>query len=244
MPSIAVHWEGPRAGGDGDELVERGADALSRSRSGGPDPTGLLLREPRPVATMRGPTPPAIRRFSIGDLMIIVAGTALGCAWTRANWYAPGAGAADDAWETAVQLPTPLLFSLGIAALICRFAPPRPPWGQIARQPGVVALAILAFVMAMNAAIMFAGVAARFATSDLPARALHDAPFLLPDAAELYVYQVVAAGPSVIVCWGLQSALGWWEPERSWIDRTGRALGIALILVEVAGVLAWLGRQP
>ena len=185
---------------------------MRRPPRDGLDPTGLLVR---PFASP--PLPPSVRTFSIGDLMIIVAGTALGCAWTRANWFGAGAmtalptwKTAAETWSTAIQLPKPLLFSLGIAALICRFAPPRPPWERIARQPGVVALAILAFVMAVNATILGVGIFLRFALTDPPGQAVAGAPFLLPDAAELYVYQVVAAGPSVIVCWALQLGMGWW----------------------------------
>ena len=211
----------------------------------GLDPTGLLVRPfAAPVP------PPTIRTFSIGDLMIIVAGTALGCAWTRANWFGAGATTslptwrtAAETWSTAIQLPTPLLFSLGISALLCRFAPPRPSWERIARQPGVVALAVLAFVMAVNATILFVGVLLGVAVADPSGPNIGDTPFLLPDAAELYVYQVVAAGPSVIVCWALQLGMGWWEPERSWIDRTGRALGVLLILIEFFGIQDWLGRH-
>ena len=208
----------------------------------GPDSTGLLVR--RLVQAIE----PPIRRFSIGDLMIIVAGTALGCAWTRANWeVATRSGASTatmvqpDSWEATIQLPTPLLFSLGIAALICRFAPPCPPWERIARQPGVIALAILAFVMAINAAIVFTGVALEF-TTYVPGQVGGEAPFLLPDAGELFIYQVIGAGPSVLVCWTLQVIMGWWEPERSWIDRLGRALGACLILIDILALLQWLAQ--
>ncbi len=206
----------------------------------GLDPTGLLVRRLVPAGG-----PPSVRKFSIGDLMIIVAGTALGCAWTRANWaIATRAAAASavgpDAWQTTIQLPTPLLFALGIAALICRVMPPCPPWERVARQPGVIALAILAFVMGINATIVFTGVMLEFAVTDMPGRVVGGAPFLLPDAGELFIYQIIGAGPSVMVCWTLQIVMGWWEAERSWIDRLGRTLGVCLIVITVFTLLQWL----
>ena len=137
-----------------------------------------------------------------------------------------------------------MLFSLGFAALLCRFTPPRPPIEQVARQPGVVALAILSFVLAVNAAIVATGTALELLLADLsPEAVLARAPFLLPDASELFLYQILGAGPSVIVCWCLMVGRDQWEPEPTWIDRTGRTLGVCLIVIEVCWAFEWLSRQ-
>lgn len=213
----------------------------------------VLLRPPtdRELAERRPKIVPP-RSFAIGDLMIIVAGAALGCAWTRANWFSSGKQLVKLTWDswrydwqTAIQLPTPLLFSLGFAALLCRFLPPRPPLGQIARQPGVVALAILAFVLAVN--VVFQGVSIFIEimlAAGQPDGALVPAIFLLPNASELFIYQVMGTCPTLIVCWTLQQIIDpWaWTPERSWIDRTGRTLGVCLIVLEVFWLAEWFTR--
>ena len=192
---------------------------------------------------------PPPRHFAISDLMILVAGSALGCAWTRANWNSAGKTIVlptsttwRETWQTAIQLPTPLLFSLGIAALICRFIPPRPSMVQISRQPGVVALAILTFVLSINASMLFAKFVVEFFSTALPGEVLAKAPFLLPDASELFIYQVIAAGPSVMTCWFLQNLTRQWKPDRSWMDRTGRTLGVGLITIEILWLLEWFSR--
>ena len=204
-----------------------------------------LQPPPHPKRNVRPPKVVPPRKFAIGDLMILVAGSALGCAWTRANWSSSGkrlvvatwAGWWND-WPTAIQLPTPLLFSLGFSALLCRFLPPRPPFAQIVRQPGVIALAILAFVLSLN--VLWLGVEALFDFFDFFDRIEGTPiPFVLPNADELFVYQVVGTAPSLIICWILQRTIpqwGWW-PERSWIDRTGRTLGVTLIVIEILWVL-------
>ncbi len=191
------------------------------------------------------------RKFAISDLMILVAGSALGCGWTRANWQIAGEKLVLTTWTTwrttwpiTIQLPTPLLFSVGVAALACRFISPRPPIEQIARQPGIIALAVLSFVLSIHALILGIEFAYEIFFSGKPVEeVLTRAPFFLPDTTDLFSYQIIGAGPSVLVCWFIQIAIQRWEPERSWIDRTGRVLGVALLVVQFGWFLEWITSQ-
>jgi hypothetical protein len=71
-------------------------------------------------------------------------------------------------------------------------------------------------------------------------------PFLLwyiLRAIHLYIIPRAYAAAAVAGAWLTVALAGWWRPERSWIDRFGRAFGFAWIAVGLlyhgAPLLGW-----
>ncbi len=107
-----------------------------------------------------------------------------------------------------VLLVFPILVGLSFALLLLRLVRPRPGWPELARQPG--ALACLAAVAAL---------------------------FLAFWVEELFRTRISLAfvGAAVGLAWVALGVSRSWRSEDSWIDRTGRVLGVCWLL---AGGLA------
>jgi hypothetical protein len=106
-----------------------------------------------------------------------------------------------------IQMSRTLILVMTPAFLLVRWIRPRPPLRALLRQPGTVAgLAIaLGYLLVTNwLHILFIGLN----------------PRTLPP---------VAIGGTVAIAWAGLALSRKWEAERSWIDRTGRVLGVAAI---------------
>jgi hypothetical protein len=159
---------------------------------------------------------PDRRRFTITDAMVLIAATALGMAWIRAvypdslrppprnyvGWLLQGP-------------PTCLTTSLALALIILRWRRPRPRRRRLVIQPGFVAS-----VASLAALLLGLGCGLFFWAVNHPERGY---------AYQLNIQWSWGIGPCpgfVLGAWlGLWLA-GLWAPERSWIDRAGRALGL------------------
>ena len=140
----------------------------------------------------------------------------------------------------------PVLVAGTLAAVALRLRRPRPPRRRLFREPGFLACATVTAVLALRAL----SAALRLAGS----RPLSEwGPFLRDLPARLLLWNVLLspfplgimteAGLAVGAVWGAFWLGGRWRPERFWLDRLGRALGLAwLAVVPLAVGWLWLTR--
>ncbi len=192
-----------------------------------------------------GQKPPPGRRRGVGlsDLILFVAATAAALAVDRAfvTWYEPNF--ADPGLVIAdmrrrglsapfhitywVQLASPFLLGWTLALIPARLRRPRPSLARLSRQPGAVAcLAAAAAVVASLATwalLLLPGSLGYVIVS----RSLEGR--LFPNEYWAYVYGLTAIGHAVFAAWAVLLLSGRWRAEPSWIDRAGRAFGLAWI---------------
>jgi hypothetical protein len=190
---------------------------------------------------------PERRRVTLFDVMALIAATAIGLSLAQLGWprnAANPAGAWIFAWPVFPAKPSgypsktwmlpvaeraaPLLPCLAAwtgAFLATRLHAPRPRRRRLVLQPGFVAAVAALSVLAIESALLVgsAKVDGRFGWAS-PSRV---AEF----AANGTVLLAHHAGWSVAVSWFTLALTGWWRPEPSWVDRWGRALGCAWIVV-------------
>jgi hypothetical protein len=184
-------------------------------------------------------TLPPVRRFNLGDAMILVAAAAMALVlatesmvqlpnrlrvWTLAftsltglsGWAFPTVNRSGLAWFLAVQTlmvlePLSAVFAaLTLAVPVLRIRRPRPALRDLLRQPGFIAcLAIIAFCLV---------------TVDLWFLTAYEVPFSVYVVAALFLGWVVLGVPP-------------WKRERSWIDRLGRLVGAYWFVMTCATAL-------
>jgi hypothetical protein len=167
-----------------------------------------------------------VRPVNIGDVMILTAAFAAGLAFSIrpwadvVQWYSmvsPFSRGDWWSWWTAfgrrepprflvlrgcVQILFCFIASLTLALVGARLRRPRPPWRQVACQPGFVACVALCATAAID-----------FELTSLHAVSL---PLML---------EMALPGLAVLASWLVLLAARRWQPEASWIDRTGRLAG-------------------
>jgi hypothetical protein len=184
------------------------------------------------------------RRITLFDLMVLTAATAIGLSLVQFGWPRK----AGWAWIfTALDFPStrggypskawvlplaervspflPCLAAWSGAFLVTRLRGPRPRWRRLVLQPGLVAAVVSLSVLTIES-IMLVGSAkidGRFGWSS-PARV---ADFVANGVVMLAHH----AGWAVAVSWLTLVLIGRWRPERSWVDRAGRALGCTWIII-------------
>ena len=154
-----------------------------------------------------GPPPPWLQLASAPTLV----GETLSNTWDPRvrNWgpYVPDQGLALVTLRQGVVCSLPILVYLVFALLLLRVVRPRPAWGEILRQPGCTACLAVAGSLCLGAWVeILAGIRVSLAV----------------------------AAVAVTMTWVIQRVAGWWQPEPSWIDRTGRVLGLGWV---VAGMI-------
>jgi hypothetical protein len=182
-----------------------------------------------------------MRRLTLKDVMTLVAATGLGIAWARGGWdwmylsrlapvesYGPVWMMVDRVVRGLPSL-LPCLATVTLAVVCLRMTPPRPRLRRVALQPGASAC------LAATLAIMTSAV--DFGMSSFWWRALRGESMtwdVVPSHAMEYLFQAapraaIAVGASwLLLCVSRRS-----KPERSWIDRLGRILGVLWILMAV-----------
>lgn len=163
------------------------------------------------------------RRPSILDAMILTAATAVAfylmrLCWPRTMGFSPHAV---REWAGATIGVSLLPWTLTFLAI--RLLPPRPRVERLMCQPGMAACAAAAIVI-------FYGLTCRIVVDigyrvQFPERRHGIAEFL---RNFWYIYGL-PVGPAVAVVWLGLLLGGRWRPERGWIDRLGRTLGILWI---------------
>ncbi len=184
------------------------------------------------------------RRITLLDLMVFAAATAIGLslvqfgragkaagAWLFAGPVPRGqqSGYVSKAWltpyaERAVPI-LPCLPAWTAAYLVTRLRGPRPRRRRLVLQPGLVAAVAALSVLTIEATLLVgsAGIDGRFNWAS---------PERVSDfVANGIVLLLHHAGWAVAVSWLTLILIGRWRPEASWVDRAGRALGCAWILV-------------
>jgi hypothetical protein len=194
----------------------------------------------QPIATPR-------RRFTLVDAMILVAATAIGCAWMpwisqltegevswsnffekvdlfrssdNASWTLSDVPILAVAGIYFAYLTAPLFMAWTLALIPIRVIGPRPRWRRLARQPGMMA------ACAAGLALVFQGLMIPLVMLIIPQR-------LWPNLLEL----LEAGMPLPLLFIGLAVSTSWmtllvgrrWRAEASWVDRLGRALGVGWI---------------
>jgi hypothetical protein len=189
---------------------------------------------------------PPCRPFSLLDAMILVAAVAVGFGGTRMlGWgVTPDSGPASPLyWSLAhgsIDIAVaclPSLMALTLTFFVIRLRGPRPSLRRVARQPGTVACCavVLTMTVYVGQILMMALSFGRIAGVVEPV-----ADFVKNHArAEIWT---IHAGFAIAGAWLAQVLLGRWSPRACWIDRFGRALGVAWIvfgLVCLGADLAW-----
>src|SRR4051812_7405445 len=190
---------------------------------------------------------PPRRTFTLLDGIVIVAGTATGFAWVRSilgefGW--PDEWAYED-WDLPDYIHVighllacvlrPLLAMWTVAILGLRFRQPRPPISEFGYLPGVTACGSAVFVLACE---FLRYLANAFAMAK--GTPWHH-PFFIEGSfgADFYRFGI-ADGPfhyPIAVAWGVHLLSRQWRPERTWIDRTGRAIGFLWLILPLCSLL-------
>jgi hypothetical protein len=188
------------------------------------------------------------RTFHLSDAIVLVAATAIGLAvfkpyfatmtplsWAPPVTFAPRfTGWISGLWVCLV-LASPFATVWTLAILGLRLRQPRPRWNRLVRQPGLVAGLMAAFVLTARLA-GFATMCVRVIgepnlavwnvqnTGGGGCRMGWPRGYLLFDT-DHFLNTLAMIGLSVASSWVLLLVSGRWRSERSWIDRSGRALG-------------------
>jgi hypothetical protein len=208
---------------------------------------------------MRTIDPSRPRQFGLLDAMILIVALALGLAWWR-EWDRNGG----DQWDwdkhpesQFVEQANSARYWLGVAVLtlvtstcawvVLRFRRPRPSCFRMMRQPG----AVVCLAASMAFAILQAGeIANQILSQCLGVRNLGNGFGYRWDPEYFSKIRLGGlVGVTVLVAW-LILALGHrWRAEPTWLDRSGRLLGIIWIatvpisaIFEVIWSLVWQGR--
>lgn len=173
---------------------------------------------------------PARRRLSLLDLVVLVASAALGL--TALRWLYPDVrwseipggvmrevgrrgpilGIAGRAAEQGMTL-LPAVSIPGVAIVVLRLRHPRPKrWRRVWSQPGILACLVIALIELV--AVMVPKVV--YWIFSLSGHR--------PGAHVYLEWWEVLPGVGVIASWTTLALTGRWRPERSWLDRIGRAL--------------------
>jgi hypothetical protein len=164
------------------------------------------------------------RRFTLLDVMILVAVTALAFAAARVAWGATIRAFQGDSRNQERAYPDAfgwfaLVESVGLIPLF--LSRPRPPVRRLARQPGMVA--------SVAVASTFGFLAVGELAVAVGAWLLSRPGFLDTTHVIWHLSSPLFIGPAVAACW-LSQVLGWgWRPEPNWPDRLGRFWGVVWI---------------
>lgn len=194
------------------------------------------------------------RRFLLSDAIVLVAATAAGFAVFKPyyaviqplRWARPRRSTMqfthwiDRSWDCLI-LASPFVMAWALAILFLRLRGPQPRWSRLVRQPGLVAGMMTAWVLALRLS-GFATMCYRLYREPnvavwTPRSGGQDGCFMGPPPGYLlfdtdhFLNTMAMIGVAVAVGWILLLASGRWRAERSWIDRTGRALGCFWIIL-------------
>jgi hypothetical protein len=181
------------------------------------------------------------RKFRVSDAMILVAAFALGWVLARGPtasyrhfWYEgrPTTFVVKlcVAFMTDIVLTYPWAATAGIAIVILRLLPPRPPLRRVLRLPGSVACLVASLCLP-------------FALGHLARELYQPWTTIDPDLAQRWFWRNYAqkCAMAVLGAWLALALIGRWQAERDWIDRAGRAVGVYWISVAVLqSVFDWL----
>jgi hypothetical protein len=166
------------------------------------------------------------RRLTVLDCVVMVTAITLSIAAVRlhSDWLLRGASVAGTGNQKTWELLRLLLQS---TTLFCSWAvtglwlwPPRPSWRELGRRPGfitgVAVLVQIAFQALWWLDMIFT-----------PRRWLHLPPSIAQARSDLLLCgDPRHMAPLIAVGWATLALSGGWSPDRSWLDRLGRGLGV------------------
>ena len=174
------------------------------------------------------------KRFSLIDAIVLVAATAAGFAVGRAvhpidRGY--GGFTRDAVADYAVSLS--LMWALAVLALnLTRYRATR---RELACRPGFTA--VVGIVIERLADLLYYAVIFPLEDAFLRRVSFFDLPVFLSELLYLSITNVVRGSSSagvVAAVWIVTALAGCWRAEKTWLDRTGRALGVFWLLCSAA----------
>jgi hypothetical protein len=155
----------------------------------------------------------------------------------------------DDVLAQWVNRFRPLLFAWTLALFFLRLRAPSPPRRALTRQPGLIASAVAILVLSVE----FCAILVRWAVTwswtalgpaespggqSFRAAALFHMSLLdLWQSVSVGFLESTSAAHGIAGAWLIMALGGWWRPERTAIDRLGRAIGLAWIAIMVADLI-------
>jgi hypothetical protein len=124
---------------------------------------------------------------------------------------------------TVAVIADPFLATATLAWLAIRFRGPRPPWRRLVRQPGV----------AVGLVAILAWLAGAAVTLRWGADVHHGTPGGIAFAYVHLGSSTLLGSFGVLAAWTGLALEARWKPERSGVDRIGRALGVGWIALGV-----------
>jgi hypothetical protein len=164
-----------------------------------------------------------MRTFTLWDVLVLIAATAIGLAWLRIVWDLDSFHDLEEWLRSAPEMSVPLLaaWTIGIGAL--RLLPPRPPMHRLVLQPGAAACGAVMLVFTTKSLLHVADL---FARGPNGVQVFDVAPrwYSLVLSETEYHYPIA-------VVWALLLLSRRCRPEPSWIDRAGRGLGLSWLVL-------------
>jgi hypothetical protein len=177
-------------------------------------------------------TQPPIRRLTLADLAILIAGTAGALVLLRMVHEAE----LFNQYLTNLQsgyrvycFVAPFLLMASVSLIVVRLIGNRPRLRRVLWQPGTIAcvMFLLSFVLDM---LLILG-------QNLLRTLLNRTTFIYYSDIRLVLMSSLLGVEIVAVSWATLALSGRWRPEPSWIDRSGRILGVVIILSGLAARL-------
>jgi hypothetical protein len=176
--------------------------------------------------------PRVCRRFTVQDLMILVAATAIGLALAGSLspgvWsFVTGSTRISDRIKGGIVGLQWMMVPGTAAVLVIRLRQPRPRPRRLARQPGMAACSAATWAASLTGGL------------GLYWKLMSRSYDIINYSITNY-YSVVDApiviGVAVASAWLIMAMNGSWRPEPGWIDRSGRLIGIYwLAMIPVCG---------
>lgn len=163
-------------------------------------------------------TPP--RRLTLVDLMLMIGSTALALEMVRQYVNPSGARVVAAIWRSGTigRLLSPFLITTSVALVIGRFRAPRPGLREAVCQPGTFACMAILADRSIQIPISL--------SMTMP-------PWIVVPPFGHLLFQAAYCGHPIAIGWATLALAGQWRPEPGWIDRSGRALGIAAMAVDL-----------
>lgn len=178
---------------------------------------------------------PVRRRFTLSDVAILIAAAALGIVQLRyvvdmnlSSLRRPNGSPMariDQYVLMAIHYAAPVLFTLSLAALAISLLPSRPPLSRLAREPGFVALAIIALSIFYYAIHLVSRVVANYYSGPL----LSSSHYLW-----MLANCLLSTGWDVAVAWFVLALQGNWKHRPIPTEVLGMILGFIYIIISTS----------
>jgi hypothetical protein len=184
-------------------------------------------------------SPRGTRPFGVGDALILTSATGFGLAGLRFQAVTMFHMTLTDGWAwlarwvavpVIIQFVTPMLLSWSIAVVWCGLRRPRPPLRRLWRRPGFLACAAACIPFAWKIATLSGAYLFLWLACSNTERMLDSGrPSPLKRLVNKFVYlldgrELVA--PIILFAWLVAWTSKGLRPEPTWLDQTGRVLGV------------------